>query len=327
MRIGELFILGFRGKQIPDWLREFERKFGLGGVILFDYNCQTRSYENNIESPEQVKRLCSEISALPSRPLIFVDQEGGKVRRLKERAGFAPLPSAQNFAKLTSEQQLAILEKSFGEMRKLGIHYTLAPVIDLNFNPDNPDIGKVERSYSRDPSVVNDCVTRIHQVASMVGLGLCLKHFPGMGGARVNSHLELTDISDSIAGEQLDLFWQWGNKIHGQAILVSHGIIQQWDPHTPATLSPYIIQKIRTRLPNVLLISDDIQMQGAQKAFGSETIVTKGLEAGLDMICVGNNLLAEDGKYLAIADKLQPRAAEFSAALARVCERKRQFTL
>ncbi len=327
MKIGELFILGFRGKTIPDWLRSFEKKYGLGGVILFDYNCQTRSYDNNIESPEQLKRLCGEISALSSRPLIFIDQEGGKVRRLKEKNGFAHLPSAQNFAKLTSEQQLSILEKSFSEMRRLGIHYDLAPVVDLNFNPENPDIGKIERSFSRDPQVVNECVSRIQKVAEMTGLGLCLKHFPGLGGARVNSHLDLTDISDSISNEQLELFWRWGEKIHGQAILVSHGIIQQWDPLTPATLSPYIIAKIRTRLPNVLLISDDIQMQGAQKAFGSEMIVTKGLEAGLDMICVGNNLLAEDEKYLAIAEKLQGRVTDFRAAIQRVGARKKLFAL
>ncbi len=325
MKIGELFVLGFRGKKLPSWLLEFEKEFGLGGVILFDYNCQTRTYENNIESPKQVKELCGEISSLPSKPLIFVDQEGGRVRRLKERMGFAHLPSAQNFPALSKERQLEVLEKSFREMRGLGIHYNLAPVIDLNTNPNNPDIGKVERSFSADPRLVDVCVEKFHSVASMVGLGLCLKHYPGLGGARVNSHYTIADISDSISEEQLELFWKWGEKIYGRAILVSHGIIQHWDSHTPASMSRFAVQKIRTRLPEVLLLSDDIQMQGAQKAFGSEMIVTKGLEAGLDMICVGNNLLPEDEKYLVIAEKLQSRVREFSASLQRVEKRKQQF--
>src|SRR3954464_8786436 len=95
--IGELFILGFLGKTVPAWLKEFAGRYGLGGVILFDYSCQTQKYDNNIDSPEQVQRLCEEISSLPSHPLVFIDQEGGLVRRLKEGRGFEPLPSAKDF--------------------------------------------------------------------------------------------------------------------------------------------------------------------------------------------------------------------------------------
>ena len=91
MPIGELFILGFFGKTVPAWLKEFAARYGLGGVILFDYSCRTQQYDNNIESPEQVQRLCAEIAALPSGPMVFIDQEGGLVRRLKESRGFAPL--------------------------------------------------------------------------------------------------------------------------------------------------------------------------------------------------------------------------------------------
>ena len=68
MPIGELFILGFFGKTVPAWLKEFAARYGLGGVILFDYSCRTQQYDNNIESPEQVQRLCAEIAALPSAP-------------------------------------------------------------------------------------------------------------------------------------------------------------------------------------------------------------------------------------------------------------------
>ena len=105
MSIGELFILGFYGKVIPDWLKEFAARYGLGGVILFDYSCRTGQYDNNIESPEQVRALCSEIASLPSSPLVFIDQEGGLVRRLKETSGFRPLPSQKELNLLTSEQK------------------------------------------------------------------------------------------------------------------------------------------------------------------------------------------------------------------------------
>ena len=132
MPIGELFILGFFGKTLPAWLREFARLYGLGGVILFDYSCQTQKYDNNIESPEQVQRLCEEISHLPSRPLVFIDQEGGRVRRLKDSRGFKPLPSAMEFNHLTSKEKREILAASFAEMRQLGIDYDFAPVIDVD---------------------------------------------------------------------------------------------------------------------------------------------------------------------------------------------------
>lgn len=89
MSVGELFILGFFGKAVPAWLKAFAGRFGLGGVILFDYSCRTRQYDNNIDAPEQVRSLCEEISSLPSSPMLFIDQEGGLVRRLKDTRGFA----------------------------------------------------------------------------------------------------------------------------------------------------------------------------------------------------------------------------------------------
>ena len=80
-------------------------------MILFDYSCRTRQYDNNIESPEQVQRLCAEIAALPSGPMVFIDQEGGLVRRLKESRGFAPLPSAKEFNHLAPDRKRAILDR------------------------------------------------------------------------------------------------------------------------------------------------------------------------------------------------------------------------
>jgi beta-N-acetylhexosaminidase len=104
-------MLGFFGSTLPKWIKDFESKYGLGGVILFDYYVQTKKYENNIFSLEQLKELCSEIKALPSSPLIFIDQEGGKVRRLKSKLGFEELPSAKSFNLL--EDQSIFCSKAF----------------------------------------------------------------------------------------------------------------------------------------------------------------------------------------------------------------------
>ena len=307
MQIGELFILGFLGTTIPTWLGEFADRYGLGGVILFDYSCQTQKYDNNIESPQQLRGLCQEIARLPSGPMVFIDQEGGLVRRLKESAGFKPLPSARDFNRLPVKEKRKILANSFAEMRQLGIHYDFAPVIDVDYNPDNPSIGKIKRSYSADIAEVTANALLASEVARDAGLGLCLKHFPGIGGAVVDSHQEFMDISDALNSEQEELFYALAPKMFGDAVLVSHAIVRQWDKDRPITLSAAAIGRLRHRLPDTLLITDDMQMQGLQKALGTREASLQALKAGIDMLCIGNNLLDQEQDMAGIADYLRER--------------------
>jgi beta-N-acetylhexosaminidase len=331
-QIGQLFILGFRGKSLPRWLLDFEQEFGLGGVILFDYDFQRKNYDNNVESSAQLKQLCRAIASLESKPLVFIDQEGGKVRRLKDTRGFQPLPSQWEMAALPEAEMRMILEASYREMKSVGIDINLAPVIDLNLNPENPDIGKIGRSFSADPEVVKKNVSIVNEVAREVGLGLCLKHYPGLGGATVNSHLELTDLSDSISETQLDLFYACGKMIHGQSILISHGRVEQWDAANPVSMSGVAVKKLRTRLPEALLMSDDIQMQGLQKIYSTAEACERGIAAGLDLILIGNNLLAEELNCRAFAtalfaavEKSETMKISAGLSLARVEARKHSF--
>jgi beta-N-acetylhexosaminidase len=302
MRIGELFILGFYGKVVPNWLKQFAARYGLGGVILFDYSCRTQQYDNNIESPEQVARLCKEIAALPSGPMVFIDQEGGLVRRLKEGRGFVPLPSAKDFNHLAPDQKRVVLTASFTEMRRLGIHYDFAPVLDIDYNPDNPNIGKIKRSYSADIAEVEANALLASEVAQAQRIGLCLKHFPGIGGALVDSHQEFMDISDTLRPEQEELFYSLAPRTFGDAVLVSHAIVRQWDSDRPMTLSAVGIGRLRQRLPDTLLITDDMQMQGLQKALGTREASMHALKAGMDMLCIGNNLIDQEQEMAGTAE-------------------------
>lgn len=328
MRTGELFILGFRGLEIPNWLLQFEKQFGLGGVILFDYNCQTKTYENNVQNPFQVKELCAKISALPSRPLIFIDQEGGKVRRLKESKGFAALPSAFKMNLLPENERKTFLQNSFKELRHLGIDFNFAPVIDINFNPLNPDIGAHERSFSAQASEVETNIQLVNFSGLENNLGLCLKHYPGLGGATANSHTDLTDISDSIDEKQLELFYKWGKQISGEAVLISHGLVRQWDDNLPVSMSKKAIDHLRSKLPEALFISDDMQMQGLLKKLSSFESHMQGFKAGLDMLCIGNNLIAEDEAVFKSAEhlvKLTDLQPQLKTSIERVQQRKIKF--
>jgi beta-N-acetylhexosaminidase len=327
MSVGELFILGFFGKTIPDWLKQFAARYGLGGVILFDYSVRTREYDNNIESPEQVRRLCAEIAALPSSPMVFIDQEGGLVRRLKEGRGFAPLPSAKEFNHLAAGEKRKVLAASLGELRGFGIHYDFAPVIDVDYNPDNPNIGRIRRSYSADIAEVEANALLMSDVAREARVGLCLKHFPGIGGARVDSHQEFMDISDALHPEQEALFYSLAPKMFGNAVLVSHAIVRQWDERNPATLSPAAIGRLRGQLPDTLLITDDMQMQGLQKALGTRAASLQSLKAGIDMLCIGNNLFDQEREMADIADAIERDLAGEaldSVAIGRSVERVRK---
>jgi beta-N-acetylhexosaminidase len=332
MQVGELFILGFLGKTVPDWLREFAARFGLGGVILFDYSVRTRQYDNNIDSAEQVRALCAEIARLASSPLVFIDQEGGLVRRLKDTRGFVPLPSAKDFNLLPPEVKRTILAASLHELRTLGIRYNFAPVIDVDYNPDNPNIGRIKRSYSADIAEVEANALLMSELAREARVGLCLKHYPGIGGANVDSHQDFMDISHALRPEQEALFYKLAPKMFGDAVLVSHAIVAQWDRENPATLSPAAIGRLRARLPETLLITDDMQMQGLQKALGTRAASLRSIAAGIDMLCIGNNLLDQEAEMAGIAEAVERglreetlHAAAIGRSIARVQERKAQL--
>lgn len=301
MNIGELFILGFHGLTIPPWVGAFAARYGLGGIILFDYYCQTGKYENNIESPEQVTALCAAIHALPSRPMVFIDQEGGLVRRLKESRGFKPLPSAKDFNTLPEPDKQQLLTASFQEMRALGIDYDFAPVIDVDHNPDNPNIGKIRRAYSSRIDEVEANARLVSAVAAQARVGLCIKHYPGIGGATIDSHQDFMDISDILRPEQEELFCSLAPEMFGNALLVSHAIVRQWGNEVPLTLSAAAIGHLRARLSTTLFVTDDMQMQGLQKALGTTAASLQAVRAGMDMVCIGNNLLNEEHEMSAIA--------------------------
>jgi beta-N-acetylhexosaminidase len=97
----------------------------------------------------------------------------------------------------------------------------------LDVNPDSPDVGSAQRSYSADPKVVEECVNSLVEVGSSISLKLCLKHFPGTGGAKVNPHDHVMDLSDCLTDTQVNVFKTLLARV--PMILFSHGIVNQWE--------------------------------------------------------------------------------------------------
>jgi beta-N-acetylhexosaminidase len=137
------------------------------------------------------------------------------------------------------------------------------------------------------------------------------------------------DISDALRAEQEALFYSLAPKMFGDAVLVSHAIVRQWDNDRPMTLSVAGLGRLRAHLPDTLLVTDDMQMQGLQKALGTREASLQSLKAGIDMLCIGNNLLDQEQEMAAVADYVEQRLRDgtlsgpaIEQSIARVARRK-----
>lgn len=176
-QIGQMLLVGFRGLNLTEDSPIFAdlHTRHLGGVILFDYDSALKTPLRNIQSREQVQSLTQAMQDAAAGPLfISIDQEGGKVNRLKEAFGFPPTVSAQ----FLGEQNSPALTKTYSRqtaslLKELGINLNFAPVVDLKLNPESPAIGKVERSFSRDPHTGDFPCQSLDRGASSPGNSLC----------------------------------------------------------------------------------------------------------------------------------------------------------
>ena len=295
-KIGQLFIIGFQGDSIDashPIVADISQR-NLGGVILFDRSLATRQEHNNIRSPEQVKTLTSTLQGFTRTPLLIgVDQEGGKVRRLKPEAGF---PATASPAELGQKNDITLTTihaaTTADTLQTLGINLNLAPVVDLNSFPENPVIGRLDRGFSAAPDRVISHAQAWIEAHNRRGIISCLKHFPGHGSSRADSHLGFTDITETWTEGELTPYRELIGSGIAEVIMTGHLFHKGLDPIHPATLSPLIIGNIlRQQLKFTgVVVSDDLQMKAITNRYGLEEAVCLALAAGVDLLIIGNNL-------------------------------------
>lgn len=295
-KIGQMLLIGFRGLELEDGnpIIKDIRARRLGGVVLFDYEVGAQTPVRNIDSPEQVQRLVASLQNLASDPLfIGIDQEGGKVNRLKERYGFPPSVSAQYLGELdqvdVTRKQAELTAQTLAE---LGINLNFAPAVDLNIYPENPIIGKVERSFSADPDVVIRHVRQWIACHHAQGVLCALKHFPGHGSSRQDTHLGFVDVTDTWSADELRPYQELLRSGFDDMVMTAHIFNARLDPERPATLSYAMITGVlREQLGyDGVVISDDMQMKAIADQYPFETAIQFALEAGVDILTFGNNL-------------------------------------
>ena len=293
--IGQMLIVGFRGTEITQGTKIVNdiKNLNLGGIILFDYDQPSKSYQRNIKNPEQLERLTTDLQNITTTPLLIsVDAEGGMVNRLKESYGFIKVPSAADLGKGTIENTKKVAFNLANELNALGINTNFAPVVDVNVNPQNPVIGALDRSFSSDPEKVTDYAKAFILAQKAENIINVIKHFPGHGSSKSDSHKGLVDITNTYQEEELIPFKELINQGVVDVVMTAHIMNRNIDPDYPATLSTKFLEDILRDELNFkgVIVSDDMQMKAITDNFGFGDSIIRAINAGCDMLIFSNNI-------------------------------------
>ena len=279
---------GFEGPVAPEWVRR-RLSEGLGGVVLFG---------RNVESPEQLRALAASLRA-EGEILVGIDEEGGDVTRLEVARG----SSYPGNAALGAVDDVELTERvaaSIGaDLVEVGLNLNLAPVADVNKNPQNPVIGI--RSFGADGELVARHVSAAVHGLQRAGVAACAKHFPGHGDTAEDSHHELPVVA-SLDDAAL-LPFRAAVEAGVQAIMTAHIVVRSLGEE-PATMSPPVLSDLLRKELGYggLVITDALEMKAISATAGVEEGAVRALAAGADAVCLGHDLF--DERVVAVRDAL-----------------------
>jgi beta-N-acetylhexosaminidase len=296
-KIGQMLLAGFRGYEVSDQhpLARDLAAHHLGGVILYDEETADPTLTGrNIKSRGQVKALVESLQRRARTPLLVaIDQEGGLVNRLKPVYGFPETISHEELGTINRpEQTFAHAQQTARTLLDLGINLNLAPVVDLKAGPENPIIARKRRSFSEDPQIVARHAIEFARAHRQLGIMTCAKHFPGHGSARGDTHLGVVDVTKYWTEQELVPFQRLIQAQLCDVIMTAHVFNARLDPERPATLSRRVLGEcLRGRLGfEGVILSDDMEMKAIANEYSLEEALWLGILAGLDVLCLGNNM-------------------------------------
>ncbi len=309
IKIGQMIMIGINDrKQVADsdiLLAELKDN-KLGGIVLFEKNI------NPADPANSLRQMIAGFQSKVSIPLfITIDEEGGKVHRLKEKYGFVAMPSAAYLGQLNNVDSTTYYNRRLAaELKDLGINFNYAPSVDMAMNPENTVIVKRERSFSWRPEIVSKhavaCIKAHHQHE----VKTILKHFPGHGSSTADSHLGIVDVSETWDFQELFPYYTILKSGACDAIMTAHIINKRWDNSLlPATLSKKVIDGMLRGLLgyNGVVFSDDMQMNAISKEYGLDNALALAINAGVDVLMFANNVSGNDKPISAVAvhDKIK----------------------
>lgn len=284
--LGQLFLVGFPDacEMVPPTVAQALRDGEIGGTILF---------RRNVDSLDQVIALTESIHAAAAAalapPFVALDQEGGRVVRIKEP--LTPLPTMRSLGKAHDLRDVArVSEVIATEVAALGFNLNFAPVLDVDSNPNNPVIG--DRAFSSDPDRVARCGAGFLVGHHTAGVIPCGKHFPGHGDTLVDSHKGLPRLMhDQERLDKIELYpFERAIAAGIPMLMTAHIELPLLDAFRPATLSaPILTDLLRKRLGfHGVIITDCLEMDAVAANYDIEEMVETGLAAGVDIFLISH---------------------------------------
>jgi beta-N-acetylhexosaminidase len=322
-QIGQLLMAGFNGASIPVELRALAREFSVGGVVLF---------KRNVEDPEQVADVSRQIRELGADepPWVAVDQEGGRVARLKHP--FTEWPPMLTLGRSGDEALARRFARALAtELAAVGVTLDFAPVLDILTNVKNPAIG--DRALAEDGAVASRLGVAIIEELQGAGLAACGKHFPGHGDTGVDSHHELPVVEHGLDRLRAVEFEPFRAAIAAgvASMMTAHVLVPALDEHWPATLSPRIVRPLlREELGfDGVIFTDDMEMKAIAAHHGVPQAAVRAIAAGVDgvLVCSGNTDLQVatlEALVHGVEDETLPHS-RVEDALSRHARMKRRF--
>ena len=294
-KIGQMLMVGFHGISAPknSQICKDIQTYNLGSVILFDFNPVDKSKPKNIANRNQLKKLTSQLQACSAdgKLLIAVDQEGGRVQRLKSKYGFyGKFPKASDVARMDQSKIKATYTNMSRELKSVGINYDLAPVVDLDINMKNHVIHGLGRSFGKDPKTVAQYASVFIDAMHSNGVLTSIKHFPGHGSSVGDTHKGFVDVTNLWQKVELEPYRLLKDK--ADTVMVAHVFNKKLDAKYPASLSYKTITKLlRWKLGyHGVVITDDLQMGAISKKYGLKNTLKLAINAGDDILLIGNQL-------------------------------------
>ena len=294
-KIGQMLMVGFHGTAAPadSQICQDIKHYNIGAVILFDFNPVDRTKPKNIATKAQLKKLTSELQRCSNdaKLLIAVDQEGGKVQRLKSKYGFyGKFPKASDVIKMDQSKIKSTYSKMSAELKSVGINYDLAPVVDLDINMKNHVIHGLGRSFGKDPTVVAKYAATFIDAMHENGVLTSIKHFPGHGSSVGDTHKGFVDVTHLWKEAELEPYRLLKDK--ADTVMVAHVFNKRLDEVYPASLSYKTVTKLlRWKLGyHGVVITDDLQMGAISKKYGLKNTLKLAINAGDDILLIGNQL-------------------------------------
>jgi beta-N-acetylhexosaminidase len=275
-RAGSLFIVGFPGHDVPADLASAITAGRVGGVILFS---------RNFEDTAAGRALCERVRGLSSEVLIAIDQEGGRVQRL--RAPFPELPAMRRLGERGDPELIRRAGDLMGRaLRAVGVHQNYAPVLDVDSNPANPVIG--DRAFGRVPADVARFGRAFVAGLQARGVAACGKHFPGHGDTERDSHVDRPWVradADVLRARELAPFADLA-RTDLAAMMSAHVVYPALDPDEPATFSPRVLLGLLRRELGFegAIVSDDLEMGAVERTIPEAAVAA--VAAGCDQLLV-----------------------------------------